>query len=231
MAMEIARQPIPVVAQQCDVTLGIEEVSRLVDVIAAQRARPDDAPPLLESSSRYFPHAYPPPDRHLHCHLSVVSPPTQLVRRPEKLDSQKLAGSSHGSTIYVGVSLNKLPSSILPYLPALPALPPHSNPQINHSSSASSPSCPTSQPRPPPPVYPHKHIVRLYFTDLVGTAASSDQGSSKEWMRVQGPPHMKLVPRYSDEYRKRMDLPSSRLRQASGVSGSPLRRNTKPKPA
>ncbi|KIJ44471.1 hypothetical protein M422DRAFT_252076 [Sphaerobolus stellatus SS14] len=54
-----------------------------------------------------------------------------------------------------------------------------------------------------------KRNIRLYSTDLVRTAASWDLGSSKEWMRVVGPPHMKLVPRYSDEYRKRMDLPPS----------------------
>ncbi|KAF8501207.1 hypothetical protein JB92DRAFT_2977043 [Gautieria morchelliformis] len=56
--------------------------------------------------------------------------------------------------------------------------------------------------------------VRLYSHDLVKTAASwtakGEQGnlsSAKEWTRVMGPPNAKLVPRYSDSYRKRLDIP------------------------
>ena len=56
--------------------------------------------------------------------------------------------------------------------------------------------------------------VRLYSHDLVKTAASwaakGEQGglaSSKEWTRVMGPPNSRLVPRYSDAYRKRFDIP------------------------
>ena len=62
--------------------------------------------------------------------------------------------------------------------------------------------------------------VRLYSTDLVKTAASwgvrprvpagpsTDRSfaSSKEWDRIS-PPTLKLPPRYSDSFRKRMDLP------------------------
>ncbi|KAI0086822.1 hypothetical protein BDY19DRAFT_986408 [Irpex rosettiformis] len=65
--------------------------------------------------------------------------------------------------------------------------------------------------------------VRMYSTDLVKTAASwgirprgaplsqsSERAfaSSKEWDRIS-PPTLKLAPRYSDSYRKRMDLPST----------------------
>lgn len=60
--------------------------------------------------------------------------------------------------------------------------------------------------------------VRLYSHDLVKTAASwcakGEQGnlcSSKEWTRVMGPPNAKLVPRYSDPYRKRLEIPSGSL--------------------
>ncbi|KAI0781673.1 hypothetical protein BC629DRAFT_1289715 [Irpex lacteus] len=64
--------------------------------------------------------------------------------------------------------------------------------------------------------------VRMYSADLVKTAASwgirprgmpssqtSDRAfaSSKEWDRIS-PPTLKLAPRYSDSYRKRMDLPA-----------------------
>lgn len=67
--------------------------------------------------------------------------------------------------------------------------------------------------------------VRMYSPDLVKTAASwaqrprltssasmtvSDRGlaTSKEWGRV-APPSLKLPPRYSEGYKKRMDLPPS----------------------
>jgi Meiotically up-regulated protein Msb1/Mug8 domain len=56
--------------------------------------------------------------------------------------------------------------------------------------------------------------VRLYSHDLVKTApswaAKSEQGglaSAKEWTRVMGPPNAKLMPRYSDSYRKCLNLP------------------------
>ncbi|KAF8577497.1 hypothetical protein K439DRAFT_1364585 [Ramaria rubella] len=51
--------------------------------------------------------------------------------------------------------------------------------------------------------------VRLYSHDLVKTAASWTLVGSKEWTRVVGPPHAKLVPRYSDAFRKRLDMPPS----------------------
>lgn len=58
--------------------------------------------------------------------------------------------------------------------------------------------------------------VRLYSHDLVKTAASwaakGEQGglaSAKEWTRVMGPPNARLVPRYSDSFRKCFDLPQS----------------------
>ena len=58
--------------------------------------------------------------------------------------------------------------------------------------------------------------VRLYSHDLIKTAASwcakGEQGnlaSSKEWTRVMGPPNAKLIPRYSDAYRKRLEIPSA----------------------
>lgn len=63
--------------------------------------------------------------------------------------------------------------------------------------------------------------VRMYSTDLVKTAVSwglrprgptspSDRSfaTSKEWDRIS-PPTLKLAPRYSDSFRKRMDLPSN----------------------
>ena len=61
--------------------------------------------------------------------------------------------------------------------------------------------------------------VRMYSPDLVKTAAgwaSRPMGlseinsltSSKEWERIS-PPSLKLPPRYSDSYRKRMNLPPS----------------------
>ncbi|EPS99892.1 hypothetical protein FOMPIDRAFT_85683 [Fomitopsis schrenkii] len=64
-----------------------------------------------------------------------------------------------------------------------------------------------------------RRIVRMYSHDLVKTAASWAQrprggspnmgerafASSKEWERV-APPTLKLPPRYSDAYRKQMDL-------------------------
>ncbi|KAI0698013.1 hypothetical protein BC835DRAFT_1269557 [Cytidiella melzeri] len=65
--------------------------------------------------------------------------------------------------------------------------------------------------------------VRMYSPDLVKTAASwgvrprgvlasssSERSfaSSKEWERIS-PPTLKLAPRYSDAYRKRMDLPAN----------------------
>ncbi|KAG5645311.1 hypothetical protein DXG03_006500 [Asterophora parasitica] len=53
--------------------------------------------------------------------------------------------------------------------------------------------------------------VRMYSPDLVSTAASWAKGSnalavSKEWARIS-PPTLKLPPRYSDAFKKRMDLP------------------------
>jgi hypothetical protein len=63
--------------------------------------------------------------------------------------------------------------------------------------------------------------VRMYSPDLVKTAASWAQrpkltanvgerslATSKEWSRV-APPMLKLPPRYSENYKKRMDLPLS----------------------
>jgi hypothetical protein len=53
-----------------------------------------------------------------------------------------------------------------------------------------------------------KRNVRLYSVDLVRTAAGWDVGSSsREWNRVVGPPGMRLGVKYSESYRKRMDLP------------------------
>lgn len=56
--------------------------------------------------------------------------------------------------------------------------------------------------------------VRMYSPDLVNTAASWAHRShghglaaSKEWERI-APPSLKLPPRYSEAYKKRMDLPS-----------------------
>ncbi|KAG1748080.1 hypothetical protein EDB19DRAFT_1893817 [Suillus lakei] len=56
--------------------------------------------------------------------------------------------------------------------------------------------------------------VRMYSPDLVNTAASWAHRShghglagSKEWERIV-PPSLKLPPRYSEGYKKRMDLPS-----------------------
>ncbi|KAG2148912.1 hypothetical protein DEU56DRAFT_971088 [Suillus clintonianus] len=56
--------------------------------------------------------------------------------------------------------------------------------------------------------------VRMYSQDLVNTAASWAHRShghglagSKEWERIV-PPSLKLPPRYSEAYKKRMDLPS-----------------------
>ncbi len=64
--------------------------------------------------------------------------------------------------------------------------------------------------------------VRMYSADLVKTAASWGQkprglasssnnrsfASSREWERIC-PPTIKLAPRYSDSFRKRMDLPAN----------------------
>jgi hypothetical protein len=63
--------------------------------------------------------------------------------------------------------------------------------------------------------------VRMYSPDLVKTAASWAQrprltanvgdrslATSKEWSRVS-PPTLRLPPRYSENYKKRMDLPLS----------------------
>lgn len=61
--------------------------------------------------------------------------------------------------------------------------------------------------------------VRMYSPDLVRTAANwatrpkgpgeiNSLTSSKEWERI-APPTLKLPPRYSDPYRKRMNLPPS----------------------
>ena len=61
--------------------------------------------------------------------------------------------------------------------------------------------------------------VRMYSPDLVKTAASwanrpkglgelNSLTNSKEWERI-APPSLKLPPRYSDTYRKRMNLPPS----------------------
>ena len=61
--------------------------------------------------------------------------------------------------------------------------------------------------------------VRMYSPDLVKTAASwanrpkapgeaNSLTNSKEWERI-APPTLKLPPRYSDAYRKRMNLPPS----------------------
>ncbi|KAG2113542.1 uncharacterized protein F5147DRAFT_49751 [Suillus discolor] len=56
--------------------------------------------------------------------------------------------------------------------------------------------------------------VRMYSPDLVNTAASwahrphgHGLAGSKEWERI-APPSLKLSPRYSEAYKKRMDLPS-----------------------
>jgi hypothetical protein len=69
--------------------------------------------------------------------------------------------------------------------------------------------------------------VRMYTPDLVRHAsawaaargaASGAFGSSKEWARVS-PPALKLPPRYSDAFRKRMDLPTG-FQPATAPSGS-----------
>ncbi|KAG6902133.1 hypothetical protein C0995_003889 [Termitomyces sp. Mi166 len=75
--------------------------------------------------------------------------------------------------------------------------------------------------------------VRMYSPDLVRTAAawayrpeSSASGPSKngllvskEWSRI-APPTLKLPPRYSDAYRKRMDMPSN-FHPETGVLSAP----------
>ena len=58
--------------------------------------------------------------------------------------------------------------------------------------------------------------VRLYSHDLVKTGASwaakgerGDLAGSKAWTRVVGPPNLNLTPRFTDQYRKRLDLAPS----------------------
>ncbi|KIJ26620.1 hypothetical protein M422DRAFT_272311 [Sphaerobolus stellatus SS14] len=77
----------------------------------AQRARVNDATPLLKSGPRHLPHSHPP----------LVSSSNQLLH-PHEI---KLAESSHGSTNFDGASLNKLartpkPSFTHSYLPSRP---------------------------------------------------------------------------------------------------------------
>lgn len=77
--------------------------------------------------------------------------------------------------------------------------------------------------------------VRMYSPDLVKTASTwacrtqesinNGLASSKEWERI-APPTLKLTPRYSESYKKKMDLPPNfnpdiALGAAPGLSTSP----------
>lgn len=67
--------------------------------------------------------------------------------------------------------------------------------------------------------------VRLYSPDLVRSAASwatksADLAASREWTRIAPKNQSSLTPRYSDTYRKRMDLPSSFYPYASSGTSS-----------
>lgn len=79
--------------------------------------------------------------------------------------------------------------------------------------------------------------VRMYSPDLVKTAAGwanrpkglseiNSLTNSKEWERIS-PPSLKLPPRYSDSYRKRMNLPPS-FHPDIGPGASSLQSSTSP---
>jgi hypothetical protein len=72
----------------------------------------------------------------------------------------------------------------------------------------------------------------MYSPDLVRSCASwaqrlrpgarlNDLAASKEWERIC-PPGLKLPPRYSEAYKKRMDLPSNFHPDAGPGSGAPI---------
>lgn len=118
------------------------------------------------------------------------------------------APSAEGSSATTLGVPARLKAWIKGYPAMLPVINPHERPQPRRGARTTR-------------VVSVRRNVRMYSTDLVKSAASWGQrprgpvnpsdrsfATSREWDRIC-PPTLKLAPRYSDPFRKRMDLPAN----------------------
>ncbi|KIP03300.1 hypothetical protein PHLGIDRAFT_94961 [Phlebiopsis gigantea 11061_1 CR5-6] len=153
---------------------------------------------------------------HVYMHyLRAVSATEHLILAFIRYQDAPGAGGSSATTLGVPT---RLKAWIKGYPSMLPAINPLERPQPRRGARTMR-------------VVSVRRNVRMYSTDLVKTAASWGQrprgptspsdrtfATSREWERIC-PPTLKLAPRYSDSFRKRMDL-SSGFHPDMGITSS-----------